>query len=111
MLQQMAGIQANLERVLVWPQLCISSRAYLCVTVRPMNQLNLFVAAFYSLWLIPCFSQSQSATPGQPGPLSIDQAVAEALERNIGLLAERYNVSVAEARMVTARLRPNPVVS
>jgi cobalt-zinc-cadmium efflux system outer membrane protein len=43
--------------------------------------------------------------------LTIDQAVAEALEKNLGLLAERYNVSVAEARLITARLRPNPVLT
>ena len=43
--------------------------------------------------------------------LTLEQAVSEALERNLGLLAEKYNVSVAEARIVTARLRPNPVLS
>src|SRR5205085_6842560 len=32
-------------------------------------------------------------------------------DRNLGLLAQRYNLSVADARIVTARLRPNPVVS
>jgi outer membrane protein, heavy metal efflux system len=46
-----------------------------------------------------------------PDRLTIDQTVAEALENNIGLLAERYNVSIAEARLITARLRPNPVLS
>jgi outer membrane protein, heavy metal efflux system len=46
-----------------------------------------------------------------PDRLTIDQVVAEALENNIGLLAERYNVSIAEARLITARLRPNPVLS
>src|SRR5213592_3468139 len=50
----------------------------------------------------------QSAVPDR---LSIDQAVAEALENNIGLLAERYNVSIAQARLITAGLRPNPVLS
>jgi cobalt-zinc-cadmium efflux system outer membrane protein len=29
----------------------------------------------------------------------------------MGLLAERYNVAIAQARLITARLRPNPVVS
>lgn len=43
--------------------------------------------------------------------LTLDQAVSEALDRNLNLLAEKYNVSVAEARIVTARLRPNPILS
>ena len=34
-----------------------------------------------------------------------------ALEKNLGLLAERYNVPVADAKIVTAGLRPNPVFS
>jgi len=59
-------------------------------------------------------ANAQIRTPEQgalPDQLTIDQAVAEALENNISLLAERYNVSIAEARLVTARLRPNPVLS
>src|SRR5262245_11277763 len=57
---------------------------------------------------------AQIRTPYQgllPDRLTIDQAVAEALENNIGLLAERYNVSIAQARVTTASLRPNPVLS
>jgi cobalt-zinc-cadmium efflux system outer membrane protein len=52
------------------------------------------------------------AQPGAPPPpLTIDAAVKEALDRNLGLLAQRYNVPIAEASLITARLRPNPVVS
>ena len=76
-----------------------------------MKQLNLFVMACWILSLAPCFSQSQTPAAPQSELLTIDQAVAEALEKNIGLLAERYNVSVAETRLITARLRPNPIVS
>jgi len=49
----------------------------------------------------------------QPPPdrVTIDQAVQEAVGRNLNLLAERYNLSVADARIVTAKLRPNPVLS
>ena len=42
---------------------------------------------------------------------AINEAVQEAVERNLGLLAERYNLAVADARIITARLRPNPVLS
>ncbi|WP_291983211.1 TolC family protein [Luteitalea sp.] len=43
--------------------------------------------------------------------LTIDQAVDRALEHNLAVLAERVNLSIADARLVTARLRPNPVFS
>src|SRR5581483_11954220 len=42
-------------------------------------------------------------------PLTIDNAVREAIDHNLTLAAERYSVSVARARVVTAGLRPNPV--
>ena len=51
----------------------------------------------------------QGASP--PERVTLDQAVKEAVEKNLGLLAERYNVSIAEARIITARLRPNPVLT
>src|SRR5215468_828541 len=54
----------------------------------------------------PVAAQSQQATP-----VTIGQAVQEAVERNLSLLAERYNLNIADARMITARLRPNPVLS
>jgi cobalt-zinc-cadmium efflux system outer membrane protein len=43
--------------------------------------------------------------------ITIDQAVNEALDHNLSLLAERFNVSVADAAVLTAGLRPNPVVT
>jgi outer membrane protein, heavy metal efflux system len=46
-----------------------------------------------------------------PDRVTIEQAVQEAVERNLNLLAERYNLSVADARIITAKLRPNPVFS
>jgi cobalt-zinc-cadmium efflux system outer membrane protein len=45
------------------------------------------------------------------GALTIDQAVAEALQHNLALLAERANVDIAGARVIAAGLRPNPVFS
>lgn len=46
-----------------------------------------------------------------PDQVTIGQAVQEAVEHNLNLLAERYNLSIANARIVTAKLRPNPVFS
>ena len=43
--------------------------------------------------------------------LTIEDAVNEAIQKNLGLLAERASLTVAEAGLITARLRPNPVLS
>jgi cobalt-zinc-cadmium efflux system outer membrane protein len=43
--------------------------------------------------------------------LTLDQAISEALEKNAAMLAERANIAVADAHIITARLRPNPTLS
>ena len=43
--------------------------------------------------------------------ITIEQAVAEATEANLDLLAGRANIAVAEARVITAGLKPNPVLT
>ncbi len=52
-----------------------------------------------------------STTAAQTAPLTLAQVLDEALSRNLRLLAERFNVSIAEARIIQARLRPNPVLT
>jgi outer membrane protein, heavy metal efflux system len=54
----------------------------------------------------PVAAQSQ-----HPRVVTVSQAVQEAVGKNLNLLAERYNVSITDARLVTARIRPNPVLS
>lgn len=56
-------------------------------------------------------SSAQTSHTALPPSLTIDEAVREAIERNLDLLAEKYNLSVADARIITAKLRPNPVLS
>jgi cobalt-zinc-cadmium efflux system outer membrane protein len=56
-----------------------------------------------------CFAQNNQSSQIQP--LTIQQAVAEAVERNLNVLAEKYSVPIAEARIITAKLRPNPVLT
>jgi cobalt-zinc-cadmium efflux system outer membrane protein len=60
---------------------------------------------------IPIFAAAQASPPQPPDRVTLEQAVQEAVDHNLNLLAERYNLSVADARIVTAKLRPNPVVS
>jgi cobalt-zinc-cadmium efflux system outer membrane protein len=52
---------------------------------------------------------AQQAATADAERVTIAQAVSEALDHNLRLLAERYNVSIADTRIITARLRPNPV--
>jgi hypothetical protein len=54
--------------------------------------------------------QQPTPSPPRSAGLTIDQAVSQAIEHNLALLADRFNLTVADARLVTARLRPNPSV-
>ena len=58
-----------------------------------------------------CFTTRLEAQSASPDQVTVEQAVQEAIEKNLGLLAERYTLSIADARIITARLRPNPVLS
>lgn len=61
--------------------------------------------------LFAALSLSTNAALAQPPPsesMTVDQAVAVALEHNLDLLAQRYDVDIATARTVTARILPNP---
>jgi outer membrane protein, heavy metal efflux system len=68
--------------------------------------MNARVCVSIAACLLGCAPMA-SAQPA----LTIDQAVDEAVEKNLSLIAERLNVAVADAAVVTARLRPNPVLS
>jgi cobalt-zinc-cadmium efflux system outer membrane protein len=57
--------------------------------------------------LLVCFARPAQAQ----SVFTIDEAVRQATDRNMTLLAERWNLTVADAAIVTARLRPNPVLS
>jgi len=52
-----------------------------------------------------------SAQSAPPSRITLAQGVQEALDKNLNLLAEKHNVAVADAKIITARLRPNPVLS
>jgi|SoiMethySBSTD1v2_1073268.scaffolds.fasta_scaffold464447_2 outer membrane protein, heavy metal efflux system len=70
-----------------------------------MRWWMLLFSVWISVWLAPVAQAAPSQT------LTIPQAVQEALDNNLTLVAERYNISLAEAHIVTARLRPNPVLT
>src|SRR5215471_7620603 len=68
----------------------------------------LFAAVFITSVAAGVHAQSRAA---DTVTVTLEQAVSEALDHNLSLLAERYNVTVADAAVVTAGLRPNPVVT
>ena len=65
------------------------------------------------LWVVVSVDalRAQVIGSGRPGALTIADAIEEALQHNLSLLAERSSLTVAQAAMVSARLRPNPVAS
>ena len=62
------------------------------------------------LILVWSFVVTPAQTPSGTA-VTLDQAVREALDHNLNLLTERFNVSVADTAIVTAALKPNPVVT
>ena len=52
-----------------------------------------------------------TATVQAPTKLTISAAIDEAMANNLGLFAERANLTIAEAALLTAQLKPNPVLS
>ena len=54
---------------------------------------------------------AQERAPSPAAAMTIAQAIDEALQYNLSLLAERSLLSIADAAAISAQLRPNPVVS
>lgn len=67
--------------------------------------------ATWSVVAIASAHAQQAPQTGRAPVVSIQEAVAEAIENNPGLIAERTGIPVAETALITAGLRPNPVVS
>src|ERR1700745_1676138 len=63
--------------------------------------------AFVAILVATAAAGARAQAP--PGAVTVAQAVTEAVDHNLSLLAERYNVSVADAAVLTAGLRPNPL--
>lgn len=64
-----------------------------------------------NLFLLGLLTLSSLGAQPAPPVVTLDQAVQEAMAHNLDLAAERLNISVSEARGITARLRPNPVLT
>jgi cobalt-zinc-cadmium efflux system outer membrane protein len=73
--------------------------------IRRFGFTGSLIVAFFIGVTNPVAAQIQ-----QPGVVTVNQAVQEAVEKNLNLLAERYNISIADAQLLTARMRPNPLL-
>jgi cobalt-zinc-cadmium efflux system outer membrane protein len=56
-------------------------------------------------------TNAQVVPAAGPSALTLDEAVHEALDHNLSLAAERLNLRVADAAVLTASLKPNPVLT
>src|SRR5712691_4601712 len=69
------------------------------------------LAAFGSTTSAAAQDAIRPSAPETLTTLTVEEAVQQALDHNLNLLAERDNVRVADAAVLTASLRPNPVVT
>ncbi|MCC6291540.1 MAG: TolC family protein [Bryobacterales bacterium] len=65
------------------------------------------MSKFSGLLVMALCLQGQTAGPR----LTLEQVLNEALSRNLKLIAERFNITIGEARILQAGLKPNPVLS
>ncbi|WP_035356922.1 TolC family protein [Edaphobacter aggregans] len=69
-----------------------------------------FRKSIYAIAIL--FGFSSGLQGQQPGDvLTVDQAVNEAITHNLDFFAQKYDLSIAEAQIVTAKLRPNPLLT
>src|SRR5262249_56620703 len=80
-----------------------------------MFRISLAVALLLAMFVEILAAQQSSSTATSErsvsSKLTIEEAVEEAVRNNLGLLAERVNLTIAEASVITAKLRPNPLLS
>ncbi|HXI31315.1 MAG TPA: TolC family protein [Vicinamibacterales bacterium] len=68
--------------------------------------MSVRACVFTALALVWCAPEARAQAV-----FTIDGAVQQAIDKNLTLVAERLNLTVADAAIATARLRPNPVLS
>jgi outer membrane protein, heavy metal efflux system len=70
-----------------------------------------FAVSVAAVLILSCATASKLEAADGFRMLTIQEAVQEAVRQNLALLAEQANLSIAEASLISARLRPNPVLS
>lgn len=72
---------------------------------------SLIITVSYALVGSPCFAIAQSDDSPPGSRLSLTQFLTAVAANNVDLAAQRYNVSIAQAQVVAARVSPNPIAS
>lgn len=76
-----------------------------------MARISTIVALLVMLLWTSAVAQQSPIVLGLASKLTVEQAIDEGIGNNLGLLAERMNLTISEASLITARLRPNPLLS
>jgi cobalt-zinc-cadmium efflux system outer membrane protein len=84
----------------------------ICAAVcAPVKFVRLTVVLGFSFVMSVTAPAQTLRTASTQARLTLDTAVTEALEKNLELMATRAGITIAQANAITARLRPNPVLS
>jgi cobalt-zinc-cadmium efflux system outer membrane protein len=81
------------------------------VRARARTRAVLRAAAALVVVCVSRHAAAQVATPVPAEEMTAAQAIQEAITHNQDLIAKRADVTVTETQVLTARLRPNPVLS
>jgi len=82
-----------------------------CGLMRTLPPPFLFVLLAQLLQMHGLSQSEAGLNEGTAVRLTIQQAIEEAVHNNLNLLADQLNLTIAEARLITAKLKPNPVFS
>jgi cobalt-zinc-cadmium efflux system outer membrane protein len=69
---------------------------------------NLISLIITLLCTVSCLCTRAQNTPGDTLKLTVKQAEDRFIQNNLQLMAQHYNIDVAQAQVITARLFPNP---
>ncbi len=79
---------------------------------RPVTRGTLWIGALlFAAWTTAHVRAADAVAVPASSSVTLADAVEEAIQHNLSLLAERFNVQVADAAILTASLKPNPVVT
>src|SRR5262245_48727625 len=78
--------------------------------MRPNSIWTTWIQGVVLVGILPSLCCAQQLSD-KTQPLTLNQTIREAVENNLELIAQRFNVPIAQAQVITASLRPNPVLS
>lgn len=101
MLDQSADYQQNITHTLT---------NNLCISIQTKNDMNRFQTIIFGGFLF-CFTIPLAWSQTDTLRLTLPQIQQEFVQKNLSLLAQKYNVESQKAQIIQARLLPNPNVA